>query len=241
MNYVVKHKTFEGPLDALLSLIEGHKMHVTDVQLAEITESFLSYIQGNELDIHQVSDFLHTASILLLIKARALLPHFTPTPQETVDIDTLKLRLECLEYVRSNSEKFLSLWQLVPLRTPFVPKNNEPRFIWDEQITKEGLAVLAHTIIQGMPKPEAKRPEVTIKKAILLEDVMSRMASRLRQELKYSFKEFTKVNAQHKVDVIVSFLALLELCKGGALDANQESVHGDIIISSKEVETPRYF
>src|SRR3989338_8123265 len=73
--YAVKFEQFEGPLDLLLSMIEGEKLDITKVALSKIAEDYLRLVQGAKLPAEEVADFLLVASKLLLIKSQALFPN----------------------------------------------------------------------------------------------------------------------------------------------------------------------
>jgi segregation and condensation protein A len=80
-------------------------------------------------------------------------------------------------------------------------------------------------------------PKVAVKKIISLEDMIGRLANRITKELKMSFKDFSKGD---KVHVIVSFLAMLELVKRGAVEVKQHGNFNDIEIETKDVGVPTY-
>ena len=94
-------------------------------------------------------------------------------------------------------------------------------------------------LINRLPKKESL-PQVTVKKVISLEDMISTLTTRLTGALKMSFNDFTKDHKENRVNVIVSFLAMLELVKEGILQVSQESSFGDIQMETKEVGVPRY-
>src|SRR5437868_2863344 len=95
LNYSVKTAVFEGPLDLLLDLIEKRKLFVSDVSVSQVTDDFVSYIEGHEqFPLEESAEFIVVASTLMLIKSRSLLPSLPLTDDETASIEDLEARLK---------------------------------------------------------------------------------------------------------------------------------------------------
>ena len=114
----------------------------------------------------------------------------------------------------------------------------QPVFAPDPVFTLEKALFSLKDLINRLPKKESL-PQVTVKKVISLEDMISTLTTRLTGALKMSFNDFTKDHKENRVNVIVSFLAMLELVKEGILQVSQESSFGDIQMETKEVGVPR--
>ena len=86
---------FEGPNDLLLQLIEKKKLHISEVALADVAESFINHMQASQAAISKavMADFIYVASTLMLIKSLALLPTIETTPEEMASIEELEKRL----------------------------------------------------------------------------------------------------------------------------------------------------
>ncbi len=238
--YTVKTPVFEGPLDLLLTLIEKRKVFVSDIALADVAEDFISYIKSHpEIPVDESAEFLIVASTLVLIKSKSLLPNMKLTSEEEESIDDLERRLKLYEKFREISG---TIKELFGVNRIFTPSHNIPPvrvFAPSEEMRVPNLYTAIQDVINNLPEQAAKNPEVKVKKVISLDEMMSRLSTRIERAMKLSFKEFTG-NSTEKVNIIVSFLALLELMKQGHIDAQQEGDFSDISIESQNINTPRY-
>ena len=97
MLYELKLETYQGPLDKLLELVEGKKLEITKISLADVTADFLNFLKKLESEgaNHSlIADFLVVASKLILIKSKVLLPALTLSEEEESDIHDLEARLK---------------------------------------------------------------------------------------------------------------------------------------------------
>jgi len=235
--YEIKSEQFTGPLDKLLELIEERKMEITVVNLAEITNDFLKYLQDlSEETTHPsiIADFIIVASKLLLIKSKALLPSLELTQEEEKDIQDLELRLKIYKEFKEASFKVKALWEnqrhcygkelfsdLPPIFYP--PKNLEIKDLIDpiEKIIAELKALI----------PEKK----TVKRTVIsIKEKMEELLSRFKQKAENSFKNV--VESKSKLEIIVFFLAILHLIRDRLITSTQGNQFSDIIIKSKEKE-----
>lgn len=237
--YLVKTDNFEGPLDLLLSLIEKRKMLINDISLSKVADDYICFIQNKEIfPIKDTSDFLVIASTLLLIKSKSLLPNLSLTEEEQTDIQDLELKLKIYKRIKELSvhikEKFGQEIIYFPEQRKF-----EPVFSPDESMSKENLVNSVFETIKNLPKTEIK-PKVKVQKTISLEEMIINLTDRVKSNLKMSFKDFSGMGKADRVNVIVSFLAMLELVKQGIIDAKQNEKCGDIQMETKDVNVPIY-
>lgn len=237
--YLVKTDNFEGPLDLLLSLIEKRKMLVNDISLSKVADDYICFIQNKEVfPIKDTSDFLVIASTLLLIKSKSLLPNLSLTEEEQTDIQDLELKLKIYKRIKELSfhikEKFGQEIIYFPEQRKF-----EPLFSPDESMSKENLVTAVFETIKNLPKTEVK-PKVKVQKTISLEEMIINLTNRVKSNLKMSFKDFSGMGKADRVNVIVSFLAMLELVKQGIIDAKQNEKCGDIQMETKDIGVPSY-
>jgi len=239
----VKTDVFEGPLELLLELIEKRKLLINDVSLAAVTDEYISYI-GNqaELPVGETAEFVALAATLLLIKSRSLLPSLEISPDESRDIKELEYRLALYQLIKEAARELAKATNAQPLFEGNTPAP-EPLFIFDTSITPDSLRAAAQALIEEFPKAIAL-PKVAVKKIVSLEDMIQRLAGRVSSAFRLSFKEFSgigKGQREHaKHEIIVSFLALLELVKQGIIKANQGEHFSDIVLESDSVSTPSY-
>jgi len=239
--YTVKTPVFEGPLELLLTLIEKRKLFVSDIALSHVADDFITYVKSHpEMPVDESSQFVLVASTLVLIKSKSLLPNMKLTSEEEQSIDDLERRLKEYERFRELSLFIKSLFGHNPIFAPEKETPNISVFAPSSDMTLENLSGAILSVIDNLPQPEKKNPEVKVKKIISLEEVMDGLKHRIERALSLSFKEFTGDTAD-RVHVIVSFLALLELVKEGSIDALQGDTYSDIQIESQDVSTPKYF
>lgn len=243
-SFTIKTEQFEGPLDLLLSLIEKRKLLINEFSLAKITDEYISYIQGNpEYTMANRVDFIVIASTLLLIKSRSLLPEIDLTTEEEEDIDSLQNRLRLYQKIKELSEGIKNMFCKTPLY--FANQNREIKIIFtpSKKIDRNNMFSLLNEMLSKLPKKEEPQ-KASIKKTISIEEMINNLTERIKKSVKMSFREFTgnsnKKTREERVNVIVGFLALLEMVKQGIINVNQEKTFEDILIESEEISIPRY-
>ena len=238
-NFKIKTEVFEGPLDLLLSLIEKRKLLVNDISLSKVADDFISHLQNREsFPIKDASDFIVIASTLLLIKSKSLLPTLNLTEEEKTDMRDLELKLKIYKKIKELSIHVKNGFGKEMIFYPNTRKF-EPVFSPSDDMNKENFAKSIFDVIKNLPKFE-KKPQVKIIKVISLEETINSLTERVKNHLRMSFKEFSGMGKVEKVNVIVSFLAMLELVKQGIIDVSQENKFDDIRMESKDVGTPVY-
>ncbi len=242
----VKTDVFEGPLELLLELIEKRKLLINDLSLAAVCDEYISYI-GNqaELPVGETAEFVALAATLLLIKSRSLLPSLELSSDESRDIKELEYRLALYQLIKDAARELSKATGTPALFEGSTPAL-EPLFIFDTSITPDSLRAAAQSLIEEFPKVVAL-PKVAVKKIISLEDMIQKLAGRVSSAFRLSFKEFSSggvASRQHtgeiKHEIIISFLALLELVKQGIIKANQGEHFSDIVLEADSVSTPSY-
>ncbi|MFA5763933.1 MAG: ScpA family protein [Candidatus Paceibacterota bacterium] len=237
--FKIKTEVFEGPLDLLLSLIEKRKLLINDVSLAKVTDDFISYIQSREVySIKDTSDFLVVAATLLLIKSKSLLPMLDLSEEEKTDMMDLELKLKIYKKLKELSVHIKTGFGKKMLFFPNARKI-EPVFSPSTDMNKENMAKAIFAVIKNLPKFEVK-PKLKVTKVVSLEEMITHLTERVKTSLKMSFKEFSGMGKAEKVNVIVSFLAMLELVKQGIIEVNQKEKFEDIHMETKAVGVPTY-
>lgn len=237
-NYVVKINHFEGPLEVLLDLIEKRKLHINDVSLSQVTDDYISHVRKlQEFSIPGIANFVLVAATLLLIKSRSLLPGLTLSEEEESDISDLEERLRMYKKVKELSAHVKTRFgkEIIFERGEL---KNEPVFSPPEEMTLLSIIGSLKTVIKNIPIKEIT-PKAIVKKIISLEEMIARLVERVESSMKLSFKEFAKGSSE-KVEIIVGFLAMLELVKQGSIDVMQEKMFDDIHMEAQGVDVPRY-
>lgn len=236
---VVKTSVYEGPLDLLLELIEKRKLLINDISLANVADEYIARINSlDELPVGETADFVALAATLLLLKSRSLLPSLTLTDDESKDIKELEYRLAVYQLIKGAAgdlRKEFDNTMLYDGRTP-EPK---PLFVPDTSVTPKSIFEAAQALMQGFPQI-ITLPKVAVKKIISLEEVVGKLQERVAAAMRLSFKEFSGHGRREKAEVVVSFLALLELVKQGIIRATQDKEFGDIVLESDSISAPSY-
>ncbi len=239
-SFKIKTEVFEGPLDLLLSLIEKRKLFINDISLAKVTDDYIGHIQQfDKLPIGESAQFILIASTLLLIKSRSLLPTLSLSEEEEGDMHDLEIRLKVYKRIREASTEIKKIFCNEIIFSQSQNREVEPVFSPHESMTLLSLAKAIKDIINSLPKKE-NIPKAIIKKVISLEEMIDNLTKRITSGLKMSFKEFTNSHKTEKINVIVGFLAMLELVKQGTIHVSQENNFGDIQMETKTVGVPRY-
>ncbi|EKE25657.1 MAG: Chromosome segregation and condensation protein ScpA [uncultured bacterium] len=234
MSYNIKLEQFEGPLDLLLQLTEQEKLDITRVSLAQIADQYLEYISNaKNITLAHLADFLSVASKLILIKSKALLPLLEFTEEEEEEIKDLEHQLaeykkfkeaaQKINNIFNSTEKCFSREGFLGMGTVFYPPEN---------ITSEDLAKIFNKILGEIPVPE-KLEEETVREVLTLEDKIQHLQETLRQRVETSFSQLIS-EAKNKVEVVVSFLAMLELVKQRIIHVEQGELFSEINLRHKK-------
>ena len=195
-----------------------------------------------EMPVGETAEFIALAATLLLIKSRSLLPTLTITEEESRDIRELEYRLAVYQLIKEAAVG-LRVAQGNPALFEGTPPKQDPLFLFDQSITLEALRSTMGNLIANFPTTAAL-PQVKVRQIVSIEDMIERLSDRVSSAFRLSFREFSgvgrTVSPEQKQEVIVSFLALLELVKQGILRANQADHFGDIILESDSVSIPSY-
>lgn len=249
MELSYKLETFEGPLDLLLHLIEKNKVNIYDIPISQIADQYLDYVSHMEeesLDV--VSEFLVMAATLLDIKARMLLPKETDENGEEED-PRAELVARLLEY---KTYKYMSVElkdmeldaEKVFYKAPTIPKEvekYEQPVDLDKLLDGLTLSKLQKIFESVMKKQQDKIDPVrssfgTIKKEpVSLEEKITKVLGYARKHRKFSFRGMLE-KQKDKTEVVVTFLALLELMKLGKIHLTQENLFEDMMIETLEPE-----
>ena len=240
MSFKIKTQSFEGPLDLLLDLIEKRKLFISDISLAKVTDDFINHIkQFENMPMGESAHFILIASTLLLIKSKSLLPSLSLTSEEQGDIKDLETRLKIFKKIKEASRHVAELFGEEIIFTQSQSRLVTPVFTPAAEFSIEKALQTIGDIVKRLPKKESL-PKHLVQKVVSLEEMVDTLTTRITSHLRISFKEFTKEHRENRVNVIVSFLAMLELVKEGIMHVSQESAFGDIQMETKDVGVPRY-
>ncbi|MES2087378.1 MAG: segregation/condensation protein A [Patescibacteria group bacterium] len=237
--FTVKQKSFEGPLDVLLDLIEKRKLFINDISLAKVADDYLEHVKSlQNFPIADSANFVLIASTLVLIKSKSLLPTLELTTDEQGDIKDLERRLKIYKRIKELTAGIRERFGKEVSFSP-EPRKVEPIFSPDASMTTASFFAAIKDVLKNFPKVETL-PKVLVQKVMSLEEMITHLTKRVSDSLRMSFKEFSKSDKANKVHVIVSFLAMLELVKQGVISVTQERHGDDILMETDKISIPDY-
>lgn len=239
MAFEIRTEHFNGPFDLLLDLIERRKLLINEISLAKVTDDFIAYIDSQKnFPISESARFILVASTLVLIKSKSLLPILELSPDEQGDIRSLETRLAIYKRIREAGvwlrERYGAVLLFEPeqrnfMETIFAPGN----------LSRTSILNAIQRVVAQIPKTE-KIPRAIVQKVISLETMIERLTKRVEQSLKINFKEFAGYGKSDKINVIVGFLAVLELVKRGIIRVEQKATYDEIEVEVGHIGTPKY-
>ena len=248
MTFVVTTPSFSGPVETLLQLLSGHEMDILDLTLAPLVRQYLDHIAAvtEELDVEELSEFLLIGAILVEMKSERLLPgRDNSEPDEEFigweERDVLLARLLELRTYAAVSDALVTLFDRASRAYPRLRGIDDgfvvqpPDLLAGVTTTQLALAYLRG--IEEKPVPVVRLNHVTVDAVTVAETVVS-LAQRLPGLGTLSFRQLT-ATLQTRIEIIVHFLAVLELCKLGHVSLGQGTTFGDVdiewIVSSDHV------
>ena len=225
--YTFRLEQFEGPLELLLRLIEEEKLDITTISLATVTDQYLSYLEHEEqLPPDEVADFLVVAAQLIYIKSKYLLPSLELEAEDTNLEEQLKIYREYYDASKVITQmigrKRFAYVRDVPLTLP-----QEQRFSPPKRLRMEQLAAALRSVI-GRLEVIIKLPTIVLKNTVSIREKIQA----LREALKLGVLNFHAFyDRSNKQDIIVSFLALLELVKLRDVRVQQDRLFSEIVIT----------
>jgi len=235
MAYQFKLDKFEGPLELLLSLIEEEKLNIAELSLARVADQYLEYIKDNKsIQLDNLAEFLSVASKLILVKSRALLPMLEFTQEEEEEIKDLTLQLA--EY-KKFKEVSLVLGKMAEAGKICYSRDGfsgiKSIFYPPEDVNVFDLKKYFQAVLIEIPIIEKLEEEI-VREVMTLEEKINDLQNVLRQRIETSFADLT-ANAKDKIDVILSFLAMLEMVKQRIIDVDQGELFKEIKMKVKTV------
>ena len=236
--FTVKSGAYEGPLELLLDLIERRKLLVNELSLSQVTDDYITHVRSAEtFPMEDAANFIAVAATLLLIKSRSLLPTLELSNDEEEDVEDLKRRLELYEKARNASRELSRIFG-TRVMVSRGDQKAEPFFSPSRDLSIEALSLALSEVLKNKEVVE-KLPEARIRPLVSIEEMMDTLSERVQRAMTLSFNEFTGSKTE-KVEVIVSFLALLELVKQGSVEVLQYGDFNDIQITNTSTGVPRY-
>jgi segregation and condensation protein A len=247
----VSIQNFSGPLDLLLQLVEKKNLAITELSLAQVTQEYVTFLsEQKEINSEDLADFLVIASTLLLIKSRSLLPSLALASDEEAEIMDLETRLKIYKLYKEAGGKIKEMFKkeiFILNRSSW--KNIEARFLPPPHCSLESLNIAFLKIIRQVQIEEAKPlAEKKIRKIISLEERIKELIKRITQGGTFQLQDLTREKQDkvdglttptidseksRKIDLILTFLAVLHLAKQKIIKIKQKDNFGEIWISNQ--------
>ena len=243
-SYQINTSVYQGPLDLLLQLIENAELDITSLALAQVTEQYLKHLEKmQELPPDEISAFLVIAAKLIQIKSEALLPQKTTVREDELDLGN-ELARQLIAYKRYKeiadllAERkdlgFQSFIRLSPANVS-IKENLDLAGFGVKELFDLASNALQKDIDRQSISTVVERPKITIK------DKINYISDQFSKSSELTFRELMGKNYS-RLDIVISFLAILELIKGSFIKVAQKDVFEDIkIVRIKEVSEMREF
>ncbi len=230
----IKIQQFEGPLDLLLNLIEQQQLDITQISLAQVTEQFLQYVkQLEEKNATQLADYLSIAAKLLVIKSKAILPSLeveTVEEEAEEDLATKLLRYkqfkEAAKYFKNLDSRGLQSFTRTSVFSERV------HFFPDPSIDASRLRKAVDAVVNSLKELD-NLPKAKIREAISIQEKIESLQMKLSSQIETKLSDLL-ATAKNKEEVIITFLALLELIKQRMFSVEQNMLFTDITIKKYE-------
>lgn len=224
--YEIRLEQFSGPLDLLLQLIEKEELDITSLSLAQVADQYIERLEGlTELPAEELADFLVIGAKLLWIKSKSLLPFLTFGQEE--EAGDLETRLKMYkEYVEA-AKKVQGI--LAKKRHTFVrekPPVTALGFTPPPGLTPDKMAAMFREVLRRLI-PVVRPPEAVIEKTVSIHEKIRHIRDWLKSKEPVSFRHVLE-KAQSRAEIIVSFLALLEMVKQHEVTVHQSEHFAEI-------------
>ncbi|HEY5111860.1 MAG TPA: ScpA family protein [Acidimicrobiales bacterium] len=239
MTFVVTTPSFSGPVELLLQLISSHEVDILDVPLAPLVDAFVAVLrdESTTLEMDDLSEFLLIGAVLLEMKSQRLLPgRDSGEPDEEFvgweERDVLLARLLELRTYAALADAFVSLFERASRAYPRLRGVDEGFKVQPPDllagVTTAHLALAYLRGIEEKPVPVVRLHHVTVD-AVTVAETVAALAQTLPTMGRLSFRRLTE-GFSTRIEIIVHFLALLELCKLGHVELGQGETFGDVQI-----------
>lgn len=234
MQHLFTLKDFSGPLDLLLHLIEKAEMDIKNIKISEITSQYLEYMEGiSQLDMDSASDFLNIAATLVLIKSRSLLPAKQVVANDEEEDPEQALIRQIREYKKfkeasSELDKVYEEAKKIFVRMP------DEIIIQPKRVNIVGMdidSLVDAFLINFNKQPEQNKNQAEVRlDEFRIKERMKYIKNQVRTQKNITFSKL--LNKYSRQELIVTFMAMLELLSKGQIKATQNTNFGEILISA---------
>jgi segregation and condensation protein A len=236
--HAVHLNVFEGPLDLLLYLIRAHRADISEVSIREITGQFIEYLTlMNEIEADYAGDFLVTAATLMQIKARGLLPKSQSENEDVLNeepVDASRELVERLLQYQGLQDAALQLQERREARADLFARSNEAvenSFDWKNHdsfsLADSSSFDLLSALRRVLKRLEAEPVALVRREPFSLAQRLQQVQNRLSRSEKLTFDALCD-DCQERLEVVITFLAVLELVRRGRVRVRQSAIFDEI-------------
>ena len=238
MFYNIKLDIFEGPFDLLLFLIHKHELDIYNIPISNITRQFIEYVEsGEQINLEHAGEFIEMIAILMRIKTKMLLPKPELESGEEFEDPRTELVQRLIEY-KQHKEASFELAELAEETAKQLPRADYSylKEIAKKSVVEEGNPIndiSLYDLMKAYKSAIDAMPKVTEHHVafieVSLEDQSKFILNQLKKGKTYYFSELIK-QAKHKIVIVVSFVALLDLIRLSKVIVTQTELFNDIMI-----------
>lgn len=239
--YAIKINNFEGPLDLLCHLIDKNKMDIYDINISEITDQYIEYInQMEKMNLDITSEFLVMSSTLLYLKSKHLLPKEQEDEEELTEEELIRRIIEYKKYkeitkiLRDNffmySKRFYKLPEEIKLPKQKLESSYDKSTIPD--IYKKMINKNKDKINENASNIE----KIAITETYSVGDTVKTMYKALIKYKKFTFNKLFSVKKHDKKEVVTAFTGLLEMSRRSKVTTEQNELFGDIEVEKNKIK-----
>ena len=238
--YSIKIENFEGPLDLLIYLIEKNKMDIYDINLAEITDQYIEYLNKmEEMNLEIASEFLVMASTLLYLKSKKLLPKQEEVSEELTEEELIRRIIEYKKYkeiTKIFKEKYSIFSNIIEKNQEEIklPKRNLEKN-YGKDIIPKVYKVLVERTNQRLNKNAKNIEKIALVENYTVASKVKEMFKVLVKQKRFVFNKMFSIKQKNKQEVVTSFSGLLELSRRNKVQTSQDEIYGDIVVERKNI------
>lgn len=227
MAFTIEQEEFSGPLALLLELIDGRELEITKVSLAKVADEYVRYLEEHDVPSTELADFLLVASRLIYLKSRELMPYLKIDEEDAAAAkleDQLRLYQEFIAVAVLLEERYLVNMMY---RRPYMRSRQvTPEFSPAKNVSPAALFDAFQSVVKRL-EPFFSFQETSMQRVKTVEERMDELKMVLATRANMRFRDVV-ASAGSKVEIVVSFLALLELLRRKHIIATQVA-HGEEI------------
>ena len=237
--YSIRLDNFQGPLDLLCYLIDKNKMNIYDVNLNEITDQYIAYLNAMEkMNLEIASEFVVMASTLLYLKSKKLLPKQEEEEEEITEEELIKRIIEYKKFkeiskvLKENynlfSDRFFKDQEQIKLPKQKLEKN------YDFSKIPEIYSALVERNSVKMNQNAKNIQRIAIVDKYTVSEKVKEMYNILTKQKKFIFNKLFTISKHEKQEVVTAFSGLLEMSKTNEVQTEQEKLFGDILVEKRK-------